>query len=166
VAHHDGGGSLSRADLISQEWVREQGRKESLEKRGITAITTSGVLVTLIFAFASAVAKGHHFGTFTLPEKILLGIALLVFVVSAAFGVATNTPRNYGVLSIKLLAGDPNEPHTPDAPVSKDVLEALVEALQVARERNDTKAIALTAAIALQTVAFFIVGVTIVVVII
>ena len=69
---------VTRGSLLTDEWAREVSRKDSLEKRGITVITTSGALVTLIFAFTSAVAKGHNLGNFTLGEKIAIAVALKV----------------------------------------------------------------------------------------
>jgi hypothetical protein len=153
--------TISRGTLLNDEWTRETNRKDSLEKRGITVITTSGVLVTLIFAFTSAVAKGHKFGNFTLAEKIAIAIALLFFVISAAFGIATNTPRNYAGVDYREL-----EDMTEDTPITHEIWGDLVCALATSRDRNDTKAAALSLSILFQTIAILVVAVTVMIVII
>jgi len=158
-------GLVSRADLVNHEWSRETSRKDSLEKRGITVITTSGVLVTLIFAFTSAVAKGHNLGNFTLGEKIAIAVALLFFVISAVFGIATNTPRNFAGLDYRALKEVPADT-TPQTPITESMLRDLVDALATSRARNDTKAAALSLSIVFQTVAIFVVAVTVMIVII
>lgn len=158
-------GVLSRASLVNQEWARELDRKESLEKRGITVITTSGVLVTLIFAFSGAVAKGHHFGNFTLAEKILIAIALAFFLFSGVFGIATNTPRTFAALRPETLRGRSDQA-APQDPITEETLDQLIEALRTSRLRNDTKARALALAIVLQVIAVLVIGVTIMIVII
>jgi hypothetical protein len=158
-------GVVSRATLLNDEWARETSRKDSLEKRGITVITTSGVLVTLIFAFTSAVAKGNSLGNFTLGEKIAIAIALLFFVISAAFGIATNTPRNYAGVDYETLKQiSTNE--TPQTPITELMWSDLVDALATSRSRNDTKAAALSLSIVFQTIAIFVVAVTVMIVII
>jgi hypothetical protein len=157
--------TVSRATLLNDEWARETSRKDSLEKRGITVITTSGVLVTLIFAFTSAVAKGHSLGNFTLGEKIAVAVALFFFVVSAAFGIATNTPRNYAGVDYQTLKEIPAEA-TPQTPITALMWRDLVDTLATSRARNDTKAAALSVSIVFQTIAIFVVAVTIMIVII
>ena len=54
----------------------------------------------------------------------------------------------------------------PQDPINEDMLNNLIGALEVGRERNDTKAAALGRARARQTIAVFIVGITIMIVII
>jgi hypothetical protein len=156
--------SLNRSDLINEEWKREFERKESLERRGITVITTSGVLVTLIFAFAGAVAKGHHFGGFTFPEKLMIGVSLALFIISGIYGIATNTPRTYAALKLEVLKAGRGA--VPSDAVSEDILQNLIAALGVSRERNDLKAGALSQAIVFQGLAILVVGVAIMLVII
>jgi hypothetical protein len=156
------GDALSRAGLVNRELALEEARKESLEKRGITVITASGVIVTLIFAFSAAVAKGNQFGNFNSWEKILLGLALTLFIVSSLFGLATNRPRNYGVLPLKTLRGQ-NEKgqETPSEPISEETLQEMINVVEVSRERNDVKASALVLSITLQSLAVLVVGITI-----
>jgi hypothetical protein len=98
--------ALSRAGLVNRELALEEARKESLEKRGITVITASCVIVTLIFAFSAAVAKGNQFGNVNSWEKILLAVALILFILSSLFGLATNRPRNVPVKTTVVTAAN------------------------------------------------------------
>jgi hypothetical protein len=117
--------------------------------------------VTLIFAFTGAVAKGHNLGNFTLAEKVAIAIALLFFVISAAFGIATNTPRNYAGVRYDALKS-----MTAETPITDTMWSDLVDALATSRARNDTKAAALSLSIVFQTIAIFVVAVTVMIVII
>src|ERR1700733_11338887 len=121
--------ALTRGELVDQELVREFARKDSLERRGITVITASGVLVTLTFGFATAVAKGQHYANFTTPEKIVLDIALAFFILSAIFALLTNTPRNYGVPQIQALRSSPGSTGSPDEAISEELLGKLISML-------------------------------------
>ncbi|MFE1290181.1 hypothetical protein [Streptomyces sp. NPDC058751] len=67
-----------------------QARKAAVEGRGVTVITSSGTLVTLLLAFL-VVSPGkmeHNTGA-----KILVALSLLGFTLSSTFGVLVNVPR-------------------------------------------------------------------------
>lgn len=153
----------SRIDFVEREWSRELARKGSLEQRAITVITASGVLVTLMFGFAAAVAKGQNFANFSNSEKVLLAIALFFFIASSISGIMANTPRNYGAIPLDQLRPQPG---SPDKPIDDETLEGLmIQALKSARVADDDKARALTWAIGLQVVAIFVLGLTVVLVV-
>lgn len=164
---------ITRGELVDQELERELGRKDSLERRGITVITASGVLVTLTFGFATAVAKGAHYANFTTAEKIVLDIALGFFIVSAIFALLTNTPRNYGVPQVDALRGSQgNKPEgadgekdSPDEAISEALLQKLISMLEAARQANDNKARALFYSMYLQLTAILLLGVAVAIVV-
>jgi hypothetical protein len=81
--------------ILLHEWTRAWSVKDSLERRAITMITTSGVLVTLAFGFATAITKGSHYRNFSLDEKIILVISLGFFAVSAFLALLTNVAKGY-----------------------------------------------------------------------
>ena len=151
--------ALTRGELVDQELVREFARKDSLERRGITVITASGVLVTLAFGFATAVTKGHAYANFTTAEKIVLDIALAFFVLSAIFALLTNTPRNYGVPQIQALSSSSGS--EPDEAISEELLGKLISMLETARHSNDNKARALFISMYLQLTAILLLGVAV-----
>lgn len=153
--------ALTRGELVDQELVREFARKDSLERRGITVITASGVLVTLTFGFATAVTKGNHYTNFTTSEKIVLDIALAFFILSAIFALLTNTPRNYGVPQIQALRTSPGSNGSPDEAISEELLGKLISMLEAARHSDDNKARALFISMYLQLTAILLLGVAV-----
>jgi hypothetical protein len=156
---------FTRANLVNQELTQELARKSSLEARGITIVTASGLLVTLTFGFAAAVAKkATDIGVFTFPEKLALGIALIFFLVSSYFGLLTNSPRRTGVLKRETLLRSAGG--TPDESISEKTLGELVDVLETARTANKDKAGALLICMTLQVIAVLILGITVVLVVI
>lgn len=81
-------------ELIREQLAEERVRKASLEQRGVTVITTSGVLVSLLFGLAAVVTESK---TFQVPDaaRYLLVLALVLFVGAAASGIVLNSPRKY-----------------------------------------------------------------------
>src|SRR6266566_6395743 len=73
----------------------EWDRKKSLEQRAITVITTSGTLVTLIFALTSVISKGRTFANIVRAERIPLQTSLWLFVAASVLALVTNTPILY-----------------------------------------------------------------------
>jgi hypothetical protein len=73
----------------------QDGRKASLEQRGLAVITTSGTLVTLVFGLVAVLTKAN---SYKLPHSAhgWIGAALIAFVIAAVLGLASNVPLNYG----------------------------------------------------------------------
>jgi hypothetical protein len=88
-----GGGTLY-ADFISKQLDEEEKRRTSLEQRGISVISTSGALVTLLFGLAALVTGRQGF---ELPgsARAMLFVALGFFFVAALLAIATNAPLRY-----------------------------------------------------------------------
>jgi hypothetical protein len=151
-----------RLEFAQREWQREWDRKTSLEQRGITVITTSGVLVTLAFGFTTAVTKGHRFANFTHLERDLLGVALAFFIAAAICGLLANMPGRIGAFPLATLlpenAADPSPSTTP--------LDLTVTSVNSVREVNRTKANWLVWALLLQLVAIVALAVTVIVIVV
>lgn len=88
----DGGGEVY-ASFVERELEDQRASKASIEQRGIAVVTTSGILVTLLFGLAALVTESENF---VVPEKSRpwLYLALLGFVVAAGAALITNLPRN------------------------------------------------------------------------
>jgi hypothetical protein len=86
------------SSAIDNELEQARERAASLEQRAIAVITTSGVLVSLIFGF-SALIKGREITHLPVAPKALLSIALISFVVAAFASLFTIKPRGYPVKS-------------------------------------------------------------------
>lgn len=141
-------------DLLKDEISAEDARKESLEQRGLAVITTSGVLVTLLFALSALSTKSEP--TFDLSDfaSVVLAIALALFVGAAVLALIVNQPMDY-------IAANPNdiEPLLEATPIAsaeqarKDVALVRVIELRAARGCNGTKATWLVWAMALEVAA-------------
>jgi hypothetical protein len=154
---------FGRISFVAKELEREWDRKASIEQRAMALITVSGVLVTLIFGFSAAVAKGQTFANFTNYERGVLIAALISFIISAVLAVIANRPLVYGIVQLdELLTPDaPRDQPAPDISIPQSTFKALVERVDIARENNQAKANFLTAAIVAQLVAVLLLAVTI-----
>jgi hypothetical protein len=90
VAGGNAGGAYG--SLIAEQLAEERAVKTSLEQRGVAVVSTSGVLVGLVFAFTSLLSGDR---TLDLPwvARAFLGRALATFVTAAAFGLLCALPR-------------------------------------------------------------------------
>jgi hypothetical protein len=82
------------AKLIAEQLGEERTTKTSLEQRGITVVTTSGTLVTLLFGLVAIVTKDARFRLDDLGRAGLFG-ALSLFVLAAVAALSTNFPQKY-----------------------------------------------------------------------
>ena len=82
------------SDELKVEWDR----KNSLEQRAITVVTTSGVLVTIVFGFTALVQKGTNFVSLLDHQKVPLIVSLSFFVFSALLAVMVNAPAPYSAI--------------------------------------------------------------------
>ena len=78
-------GSEVYADFIKSMLDAEDSRKSSLEQRGISIITTSGTLVTLLFGLTAAITGAKTF-TFPAAARDWLTPAAIAFDVAAGQG--------------------------------------------------------------------------------
>src|SRR5438093_1388669 len=81
--------------FVTAQLAEERSTKTSLESRGITVITTSGTLVTLLFGLVALATKTAQ--TYTLPDPApgLLVLAAGLFTLAAVFGLLTNWALSY-----------------------------------------------------------------------
>jgi hypothetical protein len=87
------------AKLIESELDAEESRKTSVESRGNLVITTSGGLVTLLFALAALVTGQDKYVPPALAVVFLLA-ALVAFVAAAVLGLLTGAVRDYARVRI------------------------------------------------------------------
>ena len=157
-------------DLLEEEATR----KASIEARGAAVITTSGAIVTLVFALAAVVTKP---ATYALPSigLIPLLVALALFCAAIVVAVATFSPSSE-YLGLTILPPAADEPQgsvrpnaaelvkrtqdylrsnwdAPEGAVKLGLSVAAVERLSAARHANDGKAGTLALALYLQVAA-------------
>jgi hypothetical protein len=142
------------ADFVADELEAQDKRKTSFEQRGLAVITTSGALVTVLFALAALSTKEAD--TFVLPHaaRTWLFIGLGLFFFSAVAALLTNAPFIYQAVDAESvrerLREDP--PRKSDAAI-KDIAYTRIDALESAKAKNSIKGWALAAAIVLEALA-------------
>lgn len=142
------------SQLIQEQLEEERSRKASLEQRGITVITTSGILVSLLFGFSALVIGRPGFELDEIP-KVLLVASLVAFFSAAIAGIVLNSPRRYREARIDDLRRLP-VPAVWDASHSlggRRAAQVRITILQAARDVNASKANWLIAAIASEVIA-------------
>lgn len=90
----DDRGSAVYSGYIKDQLVEQDARKESIEKRGLAVITSSGTIVSLLFGLVAVLTSADGY---TLPSDAepWLIAALVAFVLAALAGIVTNVPLLY-----------------------------------------------------------------------
>lgn len=143
-------GSTVYSEYIQDQIAEQEARKESIEKRGLAVITTTGTIVSLLFGLV-AVLTGTD--KYTLPSgaELWLGGALIAFVLAALAGIVTNMPLLYlavEVPELRRLIDDfwSDEPEVAEKRVAATQLKVLTRA----KSLNATKGWILVGAIAIE----------------
>lgn len=90
----DAGGLRVYANYIAEQLVLQDARKESLESRGITIITTSGAFATVLLGLASF-ARGSRTLDLSEAAERPLRAALIAFLVAGLLALLANAPLLY-----------------------------------------------------------------------
>jgi hypothetical protein len=147
-------GQVVIAPLLEKQLEDESSSKSSLEQRGVAVISTSGVLVSLLFGLSAIVTANKDFA---LPEasRVLLVVALVLFVLAAVGGIVSNSPRPYPQVQTSEFERFVSEQIWYACPeqTNRQIAEAQVCILKGSRERNKSKARALYVAIITQILA-------------
>lgn len=154
----DDGGSVL-ASYISTQLAKQDARKASLEQRGLAVITTSGVLVTLLFGLVALSTRSAD--TFILPKHAayLLAIAVVCFAIAAVTAILTNVPIGYeepDIEPIRKVARD--EWDTPRPKMMRDAALTDLKVLADAKRKNDVKAKLLFRAVSFEVAAVVLVA--------
>lgn len=150
----DASGYASYGVFIKDELDVQDKRKASFEQRGLAVITTSGTLVTLLFALAALSTK--EAATFTLPGAAVtwLSVALVLFFVSALAALLSNAPFVYQAVPASSIKERLRERPVRDAAAAaKDIAFSRLDALESAKRLNGIKGLALTAAMSFEALA-------------
>lgn len=141
---------------------RQTQRKNSLEQRGITVITTSSVLATIVFTATATITKIHGVERFSTSEHILIAIAVAIFLCAGITALAVNIPARYGEVDPASIEGvrdfvekERNAQSQTDTHV--EVTGALVDKgidfLKIWQKKNKTKANILALAFSFEMAA-------------
>jgi hypothetical protein len=148
------------AEYIKEQLDAQEVRKNSLEQRGLAVISTSGVLVTLLFGLTALSVKRAT--TFDLPgaSAVFLVAALAFFVLAAAAALFTNLPRSYEGVTVDALR-DAVKDRWEDSEMtaSRKVARTRLNVLARAKEVNNQKGKALIAGMVFEVIAVTLGGV-------
>lgn len=154
------------ASLISEQLEEERGRKSSLEQRGITVITSSGVFVSLVFGFSALVTSRPGFELKAWPQALLIA-SLIAFFAAAIAGIVLNSPRRYREASVddlkRLIVRGFWD--ASDSLGGRRASQVRVSILNAARDVNAAKAKWLTGAVVTQVVAISLLSAAVVLII-
>jgi hypothetical protein len=149
-----GGAGQIYAELVTTRLTEEEGRGRSLQARGLAVVTTSGTLVTLIFAIAQFALRSKVVATVPSASRWLLTIATVTFVGAAVGGLLANLPRDIGRPSSSNIAEKiENEWSKQAAAAEKTVARDRVCQLQKLEGANDVAAWAVLAGLAAEVLA-------------
>jgi hypothetical protein len=142
------------AAYIAEQIAREEDRKKSIEARGVTVITTSGTLATLLLGLAALTTRSS--ATFTLPASAEdpLEWSLIAFATAALASIFTQLPLQYKEASTAGLRGLVEEYWNDSEEEALDaVARNRLNVLKRAKQLNGLKAWALFAAVLAEAAA-------------
>jgi hypothetical protein len=158
----DGAGSVF-AEFVASEVERERARRATLDQRGITIVTSSGTLVTLLSALAAFAALGEGNPTPGPVTLCFFALALASFVIAAIFGLATNRSQGQVVLTTSSMEKWRSDIawSQPADDARRLIFHFQVETLQSLRVGNEYKSRLVNRGLLFQLVALFFLSLTI-----
>lgn len=126
-----------------------------MQQRGLAVVTSSGTLVTLLFAIGAVATEATDF-TLPGPAKVFFALALAAFAAAGIFGILTNRPNFYEEVDADWLRKtlSPVAWNYDNLALGKRrTSEARVKSIESFREKNPDKANLLTYAIASEVAA-------------
>ncbi len=150
-------------EYLKDELAGQESRKVSFEQRGLAVVTTAGTLVTLLFGLAALSATVTKGTPLVAEERVWLGIALGLFVVSATLALATNFPLKYQGPEIpEIVTRLKAIPEDSPGDAIYAVADVRAKILTSAQRKNTLKGRLLFAALLIEVAAVGCVGVAIV----
>jgi uncharacterized integral membrane protein len=137
---HDGErGSTVYAAYIADQVAAQEARKVSIEQRGLAVITTSGILVSLLFGLTTTLAGAADYQLPSGAEPWVFA-ALVAFVLAAIAGILINLPLRYSGVKSTALRGLLKE-NWDDSPIvaEKRIAATQVKIIATAKKRNKRK---------------------------
>jgi hypothetical protein len=148
--------------VVDDQLKREDVRKTSFEGRGLSIITSSGTIVTLVFGLAALATKATDFKLDS-TSKTALAVALVLFVAAAACGIGANIPMGYGEIQKPGLDRLVSEEYWLGdlALAQRRVAEAEVDQIVIARRSNGRKAHLLIGGLTLEVLGVLAVAIAV-----
>jgi hypothetical protein len=154
------GGELYRA-FIERQVTDQNVRKASLEQRGIAVITTSGALVTLLFALVATITKTEGYVLPSAARYPLYG-AIALFVLAAIAAITANVPLSYQTANVDALQAAVRDFwDDSEATAGRRIAATDLKVLRAAKRANQLKAYILMWALIVEVVAVGFVGLSV-----
>jgi hypothetical protein len=142
------------AALVTIRLVEEEKRTNSLQARGLAIVTTSGTLVTLLFAIAKFGRSTEGSAKIPVAGRWVLAAAAVAFVGAAIGGLLANLPRLLVRPRLSSLAElIDSRWGTPAASAEKTVALARARQLRELERSNDGAARAVLGGLAAEVIA-------------
>jgi hypothetical protein len=149
------------ADFIEKELVDQRASKASLEQRGLAVVSTSGVLVAILFGF-STIARDRSALDIPSSARLWFYIALGAFALAATLSLAVIIPRGYEATNPVALADVLRDKwHNPAWMARRRVAATRLRLYASYRRGNRRKGILLALAIACEVGAVILLAVAI-----
>jgi Kef-type K+ transport system membrane component KefB len=154
----DGG---TYAAFIEKELEDQRASKASIEQRGVAVVSTTGILVTLLFGF-SAIARDSEKLDVPSSAHLWFYLALAAFVIAASLALLANIPRKYqGPKPAVLMAVIRTKWGDPSNIARRRVSSTRIAMIESYQQVNRWKAIALAFAIGSEVAAVLFLAVAI-----
>jgi len=157
VSAADGTVGEALTKLLDDAIPAERARKTSLEARSLAVITSSGVLVSLLFGLGAVVTKANDYRPPT-GVLVLLIVAAATYTSAAVLAIAGNLPGRYYEIDADSLAAlaSPEEWSQPGADAEQQLALARLGLLTDWRRVNERKAYWLILAAAAESAGILI----------
>jgi hypothetical protein len=130
----------------------EQDRKTALETKASAVITSSGVIVTLLFGLVAVITGAKNYKLPGSSQDWLIA-AVLLFVIATGLGIITaNIPVPYGQATFRADQLEQDWGH-PASAARKNVAKAQLALIPIAARKNDLKVKLVIAAAAAELLA-------------
>jgi hypothetical protein len=153
--------------LVQDQLAEERSTKTSLEARAIGVVTSSGALVTLLFALAALVTTptGYELPD---PARVALFATLVAFIGAAVLGIIASRPEAYQEVTVDSLraAATPSQMGAPAAAGEAEIASVLVEIIATSRTENGKKAQHLRQAVTLEAFAAVLLAVAVTIILV
>ncbi|WP_123962322.1 hypothetical protein [Streptomyces sp. TLI_185] len=95
-------------EFIDRQLIAAREKRDKLEARGVSVVTTSGALVTLQLAFAALLPKEKKVPP--VAASVSIGLSMACFLIAAVFAICVNIPKRWleaDPATLAPLLGDP-----------------------------------------------------------
>ena len=146
-------GGVVFSDAVRDLLTAEEGRRDAMTARGMSVITISGALVTLLAGLAALATKSRGF-RLTGGARVLVTASIIAFALSAILAIATYAPHRERGPEVDELGAVLKETWDDGADFArKKVTATRLLLLKTTQDANDRRASALLAAVSAQAVA-------------